>query len=223
MSAILRAAMLEMCDRRHGQLSQVEIDHVFDLVMNSTELFSIFQRGYSNCVGLKNSPQFVQVDETSIIRFVVGSYCRDVMSGVFEHQIGLRGTAWSRAFVDGFIVFLTEVVDQDLPHDLFVAYQKIATQFAGSLTPITILNAEDTVKVFGKTSSRLHAKLHDDPATAARLETTANEALARALKLTGPAQEKLNSTTCSAFIRGLSTPPSTNPFRSLVLNNARET
>ena len=103
---LMRAAMKEMCERRGGQLSIVEIDHVFDLVQNSTELFSVFQRAYAKCVGLKNNPNFADVDAQVVTRFVVGAYCRDVVSQVFQTQIKVRGSQWKHAFFEGLTAFL---------------------------------------------------------------------------------------------------------------------
>jgi len=217
---LLRAAMKEMCDRRGGRLSIVEIDHVFDLVANSTELFSVFQSAYANCVGMKDNPNFIEVDAQVVTRFVVGAYCRDVVSAVFKSQIKTRGSQWTHAFIDGLAVFLEKDVDPDLSHKLFGAYCKLAMTLGGSLTPVTILHCEDIVSAFSSAISKLRLEISRDTHTLERLEQSVNDALARAFNLAGPAPEKLNNLTGMVFVHGVATRSDHNPFRTLILDAA---
>ena len=217
-SELLRAAMKEMCARRGGQLSIVEIDHVFDLVTNSTELFSVFQRAYANCVGMKNSPNFADVDAMVVTRFVVGSFCRDVVSNIFKTQIKTRGSQWTHAFMEGLTAFLEADIDPELPQKLFNAYRKLAMKQGGSLTPVSILHCEEVVSSFGKAVARLRADVARDSETLERLEHRVNEAISEEFNLGGPAPEKLNNLTGMAFVNGISTRADSNPFRALVLD-----
>ena len=217
---LLRAAMKEMCDRRGGRLSIVEIDHVFDLVTNSTELFSVFQHAYANCVGMKDNPNFAEVDAQVVTRFVVGSYCRDVVSDVFKSQIKTRGAQWTHAFIDGLAAFLEKDIDPDLSHKLFDAYRKLAMTLGGSLTPVSILHCEDIVSAFSSTVAKLRLEVGSDTDTLERLEHSVNEALARTFNLAGPAPEKLNNLTGMAFVNGVSGHSDHNPFRTLILDAA---
>jgi len=217
-SELLRAAMKEMCARRGGQLSAVEIDHVFDLVTNSTELFSVFQRAYANCVGLKNSPNFADVDAQVVTRFVVGAFCRDVMANIFKSQIKTRGSQWTHAFTEGLTTFFESDLDPDLPETLFNAYRKLAMRLGGSLTPVSILHSEDVVSAFGKAVATLRAEVARDTETLERLEHRVNDVISREFNLGGPAPEKLNNLTGMAFVNGISTRADANPFRALVLD-----
>lgn len=215
---LMRAAMKEMCNRRGGRLSLVEIDHVFDLVQNSTELFSVFQHAYAKCVGLKNSPNFSDVDADVVTRFVVGAFCRDVVSHVFEPQIKLRGSHWKHAFFEGLTAFLESDIDPELPQKLFDAYRKLAMRLGGSLTPVSILHCEDVVSAFGRAIATLRAEIARDTETLERLELRINDIISHEFNLSGPAPEKLNNMTGMAFVNGISVRSDHNPFRSLVLD-----
>ena len=210
--------MMEMCDRRHGQLSKLEIDHVFDLVLNSKELFSVYQNGYSKCVGLKDSPQFVEIDEHAVMRFVIGALCRDVVADMFTRQSQAMGEAWLRAFMEGFENYLVDEVDPALPHDLFAGYQTLVALFAGSLTPVTILNAEEIVSVIGRAIARMRAKLRDETSAMGQLASALNNALSSVVRRSGTAEHVVDTVTVSAFVDRLFRPSPTNPFRNLTLN-----
>ena len=221
-STLLRAALMEMCDQRHGQISYADIDHVFDLVISSSELFSVYQRGYSNCVALKNSAQFVRIDEDTVTQFVVGAYCRDVITDVFRDHAIAKSTYWRRAFVLGFANFLADTIEPGVRGLLFGAYQKLVTKYAASLTPVTILNAEEVVTVFSRTVFTMKVTMRDDPSAAARLQACVNETIAATPASISPACRRISETECQAFVERLFAPPTTNPFRRLILNAERE-
>ncbi len=222
-STLLRAALLEMCDQRHGQISYAEIDHVFELVINSSELFSVYQRGYSNCVALKNSAQFVRIDEDTVTQFVVGAYCRDVITDVFRDHAVSRSTYWRRAFVLGFANFLADTVEPNIRGLLFGAYQKLVTKYAASLTPVTILNAEEVVTVFSRTMFTIKTTMGNDLSAVARLRSCVNETIAATPASISPACRQISDTECQDFVERLFAPSTTNPFRRLILNAKGET
>lgn len=219
-AAVLQAALVDMCERRGGKLTKIEIDHVFDLVTASTQLFDLFQTAYSGCVDLKQASRFVDVDGTTITRFVVSVYSRDVIAKVFRTQIKARGQQWTNAFVGGLVTFLVEDIDPELPRDLYQAYRTLASRLGGSLTPVTLLNSQEFVTRFGTCVSRLHDAVEHRAGTLEQLEAVANESIAKAFDLSGPAREKLNDVSCNAFVTRLSGRSDGNPFRNLVLGVA---
>jgi len=216
-STVLRAAMMEMCDHHNGTVSRDDINHVFDLVMNSSQLFFLYRQGYSTCVSLKDSPQFIDIDEMTITHFVVRSYCHDIITQVCRKQIAVRKGAWSAAFIDGLVEYLVGSVDPELPKRVFPVYQTLVTQQGGKLTPLTILNTPDMVSAFVKTAVQLGTKLHLDAAAAAQFEMVVNSALLRALHFKEPSPEKLDRPTSLAFLMGLTKASEKNPFRTAIL------
>lgn len=220
-STVLRAAMMEMCDHHNGTASRDDINHVFDLVMNSSQLFFLYRQGYSTCVSLKDSPQFIEIDEMTITHFVVRSYCHDIITQVCKKQTAARKGAWSAAFVDGLVEYLVDIVDPELPKRVFPVYQALVTQQGGKLTPLTILNTPDMVTAFVKTAVQLGTKLHFDAASAARFELIVNSALAHALHFKEPSPEKLDRPTSLAILIGLTKSSEKNPFRRAVLKETQ--
>lgn len=216
-STVLRAAMMEMCEHHGGSLSRDGINHVFDLVMSSSQLFFLYRQGYSNCVSLKNSPQFIDIDAMTITHFIVRSYCQDLTTQVCRKQSALRKSVWSTAFVDGLVDYLCETIDPDLPRRVFPVYQELVTRQGGSLTPITILNAPDMVTAFVRTVIRLETRLHIDAKAAEHLETVVNASLIRSLTIEEPSPELLDRPASLAVLMGLTKSSAKNPFRSAVL------
>lgn len=215
-SKLLRAAMMEMCERRGGKLSKDEIVHVFDVVTQSSALFPVFQKAYSNCVGLQKSSPFAEVDGTTISRFVIGAYCRDVIARVFKAQIKARGTHWTHAFIGGFMTFLTTDIRPELEQELFSVYKTLALSCSGPMTPVTILNSQDVIDALSRATRRMNCLSKEDGAFLKRFETTVNGSIAPALKLRGPCMENINVVSASAFMTRLSEQSDTNPFRALV-------
>jgi len=220
-STVLRAAMMEMCDHHNGTVSRDDINHVFDLVMNSSQLFFLYRQGYSTCVSLKDSPQFIEIDEMTITHFVVRSYCHDIITQVCRKQIAVRKSAWSAAFIDGLVEYLVDTVDPELPKRVFPVYQTLVTQQGGKLTPLTILNTPEMVTAFVKTAVQLGTKLHFDAASAAQFELVVNSTLARALHFAEPSPEKLDRPTSLAILIALTKPCEKNPFRNAVLKETQ--
>lgn len=217
-SSVLRAALMEMCDHRNGTLTKDDIIHAFDLVENSGNLFFLYRQGYSHCVSLKGSPQFIDIDDRRVTQFLTRAYCHDMVSQVCAKQITARKGAWATAFVDGFADFLVNAIDRQLPKRLFAVYQKLVTHEAGNLTPIKIMNSEDMIKAFAKTAQSLAAHHQDDPELAKQFETSINLALCKALKIKGPSLAKLNRPTSMALLLGLTKPSVRNPFRTAVIS-----
>ncbi len=180
-------------------------------------MFSVFQRAYSNCIDLKKHSRLVEVNEKTVMHFVVNAFCRDVVARVFRAQINAKGSQWTYAFIDGFMTFLTNYVEPELSQELFRAYQKLALSFGGSLTPITILNSQDVVKVCNKTFVRMQDSL-DDGQLLKCLKLTVNEGIARSPNLNGPLKGELNEISILAFAKRVIVPSDSNPFRSIVLN-----
>lgn len=221
-SSVLRAALVEMCDHRNGTLTKDEIIHAFDLVENSGNLFFLYRQGYSHCVSLKDSPQFVDIDESRVTQFLTRAYCHDMVSQVCAKQIAARKGAWATAFVDGFADFLVTAIDKELPKRLFAVYQRLVTHEAGNLTPIKIMNSQDMIKAFAKTAQSLAAYHRDDPELAKQFETSINLALSKALKIKGPSLAKLNRPTSMALLLGLTKPSVRNPFRTAVIGSGEK-
>lgn len=219
-STVLRAAMMEMCDHHGGTLSRDDVSHVFDLVMNSSQLFFLYRQGYSTCVSLKDSPQFIDIDAMTITHFIVRSYCHDVIAQVCRRQTALRKGPWSAAFVDGLVEYLINAVDPDLPKRVFPVYQSLVTQQGGKLTPITILNTPDMVTAFVRTAVQLETKLQADANAAVHFEAIVNSTLAKALHFQEPSPEKLDRPASLAILMALTKVSEKNPFRSAVLKEA---
>ena len=220
-STVLRAAMMEMCDHQGGPLSKNVINHVFDLVMNSSQLYFLYRQGYSNCVSLKDSPQFIDIDDMTITHFVVRSYCHDVIAQVCRKQMAVRKSAWSVAFTDGLVEYLIDAIDPDLPKRVFPVYQRLVTQQAGNLTPITILNSLDIISAVVKTAVQLDTRLQADGDSVAHFESMINSTLAKALHFKEPSPEKLDRPTSLAILMGLTKHSDKNPFRRAVLKLAQ--
>lgn len=219
-STVLRAAMMEMCAHHGGTLSRNDINHVFDLVMNSSQLFFLYRQGYSTCVSLKDSPQFIEIDDMTITHFIVRSYCHDVITQICRKQTAVRKGPWSAAFVDGLVDYLIDAVDPDLPKRVFPVYQSLVTQQGGKLTPITILNTPDMVTAFVKTAVQLQTKLHVHADAAEHFESMVNSTLAKALHFKEPSPEKLDRPASLAVLLGLTKVSDKNPFRSAILKEA---
>lgn len=216
-STVLRAAMMEMCDHHGGTLSRDDVNHVFDLVMNSSQLFFLYRQGYSNCVSLKDSPQFIEIDDMTITHFIVRSYCHDVIAQVCRKQMAVRKGPWSTAFVDGLVEYLIDTVDPELPKRVFRVYQSLVTQQAGNLTPITILNTPDMETAFVRTAVQLETKLHIDADVVVHFESLINSTLAKTLHFKEPSPEKLDRPASLAILMGLTKQSDKNPFRNAVL------
>lgn len=220
-SKTLHVALMEKCRLQDGQLSPADIDLVFDLVLNSRELFPIYQRGYKNCVSIKNEAQFDHVNENKVMNFVVSAFCRDVIQDLisqYDDHDEYQSTGWSRAFVHGFADFLSSYIDKDVRLQLFSCYQKLTLKHGGSLTPVTILNSKDVVSSFAKTILMLKEMLRTRPRIAAQMGWMVNEAIATELDLEHRAGGWVENTTIIEFISRLYAPSESNHFRHLVLH-----
>lgn len=211
-STLLRTALAEMCQHRNGSLTREEIDHVFDLVLNSKEIFSIYQHGYGNCVGLKDSPQFAAVDEDVVMNFITGAFCRDLLAKMFDTEKAKACPGWRKALVKDLAGYLSNTVDPIARQRLFGAYQKVATLFSGSLTPVTLLNAADVVRAFATTIAAL--------GETAEPEATAciGEILNKTAAVPRAGGNSVSESAARDFLNALLAPSDENPFRTLVLN-----
>ena len=220
-SKILHVALLEKCGQRDGQLSPDDIDHVFDLVLNSRELFPVYQQGYKNCVSLKNESQFDYVNENKVMNFVVSAFCRDVVQDLvsqYDDHDEYQSTGWSRAFVHGFADFLSSYIDKDVRSQLFNIYQKLTLKHGSSLTPVTILNSKDVVGGIAKTVFTMKEMMRTKPRMAAQMGWMVNKAIATELNLEHREGGWVENTTIIEFISRLYAPSESNHFRQLVLH-----
>ena len=211
MSTLLRTALAEMCQHRNGSLTREEIEHVFDLVLNSKEIFSIYQHGYGKCVDLKDSPQFAAVDEDVVMNFITGAFCRDVIGKTFDETSAKACPGWRKALVKDLAGYLSTTVDPIAKQRLYGAYQRVATLFSGSLTPVTLLNAADVVRAFAMTIAALEEKAA--PEAAARI----GEILNRTAAVPRTGDNGAPEVSAQDFLTSLLSPSDENPFRTLVL------
>ncbi len=211
-STLLQTALAEMCQHRNGSLTREEIDHVFDLVLNSKELFSIYQHAYGKCVDLKDSPQFATVDEDVVMNFVTGAFCRDIIGKTFGERNSNACPGWRKALIKDLAGYLSNTVDPIAKQRLYGAYQKVATLFSGSLTPVTLLNAADVVRAFAMTIAALEETA--EPEAAARI----SEILNRTAAAPRTGEGGVSEASARDFLKSLLSPSNENPFRTLVLN-----
>lgn len=211
-STLLQTALAEMCQHRNGSLTREEIDHVFDLVLNAKEIFSIYQHAYGKCVGLKDSPRFAVVDEDVVMNFVTGAFCRDIIVKIFDERKAKACPGWRKALVKDLAGYLSHTVDPIAKQRLYSAYQKAATLFSGSLTPVTLLNAADVVRAFAMTISALEETA--EPEATARI----SEILNRTAAVPRAGEGGISEASAQDFLRSLLRPSDENPFRTLVLN-----
>lgn len=220
-SKTLHVALLEKCDQRDGRLTAADIDHVFDLVLNSRELFPVYQQGYNNCVSLKKETQFDHVNDDKVMNFVVSAFCRDVIQDLvnqYQDHEEYQGTGWSRAFVHGFADFLSNHINEDIRVQLFSCYQELALKHGSSLTPVTILNSEDIVDCFANTIFIMKHMLRSKPRMAAQLGWIVNEAIATELEFDDRIGGWVEHETIMEFINRLFMSSECNHFRQSVLH-----
>lgn len=218
-SSVLHAAMMEFCEARGGKLTRAEIDHVFNLVMQTNELFDIYQIGYTNCVNLKKSTPFVPLDEKFIMRFVVASYCRDAMEKVYGDESKMSGPRWKRAFIEGLTVFLVDQMGPRLSGELFGVYRRLAMKRGGSLTPVTILNTNGIIGAFKPAALRIRELVDRESPDLYRIADAINEKIERAYGRNVPCKNIVSETSIDKFASLLAHPSVANPFRNLLLKS----
>lgn len=220
-SSILKNALIETSRLRDRPLDQDEIAHVIDLVMDLQELFSVFQHAYSNCVGLSQSGQLQEMDETTILRFVVGALCRDIMPKIFSAQISARGEAWKRAFVAGFSDYLNTNTSGTLASELQQAYQALVISSDQEITPLTILHDPRVKKALGDALALIDPS--SDPEyqqTVKKMERYINRELSIAFELRGPSPLRIYTKLARYFLDAIYRSSPSNAFRTEVLKAA---
>ena len=220
MSAMLRTVLLDLCDRRNGNLSRADVEHVFDRMIHTSEAYFICEGGYNRCIDQIALSNFAKIDEMVIVRFVVHAYCDDLIPKIFCDLNLNDDHRWNRAFIEGFTTFLIRYVAPDLPKNLFDAYQFLVTEHAASLTPITILNSDLIVGHFGEAISKMFVSMDKDPSLVNHLQLRLNHAVDSATGLVGAAPAKIDKDSVVAFARAMSAPASGNPFRANICHRA---
>lgn len=220
-SGILKNALIETSRLRRHPLDQDEISQIIDLVMESQELFSVFQHAYSNCVSLSQAGKLGEMDHTTILRFVVDVLCRDILPDVFSTQIAAAGDAWKRAFVAGFSDYLASSESGSLPSDLQQAYQALVISTDQEITPLTILHDPSVTNALAGALAGIRPSGNPKYQNSAKeMESHVNRAICLAFELKGPSPLKIYTQLASRFLDAIYTSSSTNNFRVEVLKAA---
>ena len=216
LTKVLQVSLIEVCKRQGGQLSQHDIEHVFDVISNSPEIFSIFQRGYTNCVGLKNSPKYVEVDKDVVAKFIVRAFCADVVKEVFARQIAKRGTEWIEIFVDTLISFIERYSTPDFSESVFEIYKKLALEHGGNLTLATIVDSRSMENAMADAFFETRQKLNSASHYYEKFESRMNNAVGKKFRIAGPNIEKINNHNTKLFFENLQSSKLNNHFRGRV-------
>lgn len=215
-SIVLRAALLEKCKLHGGQLSHADIHHVFELVMDSQDLFPIYQESHTTCTSIKTSTQFTQVGANKVMNFVVGAFCSDVIKELARtHRFQNNG--WRRALIQGFADFFANKINTDLKEQLFTSYKKLVLQKGKSLTAVTISSSDDIIQTFAETISRVKATYPVDRRLATLVGSSVNNALTRKFGAGHSAAGWIDDDTMRSFLDQLFVPAPNNGFRQIVL------
>lgn len=215
-TSMLHVALIEMCDHKDGAIGKAEIDHIVDLISHSQQFFSVLQGGYLNCVSLKQRSDYSKIDDNTIVHFVLGAYCRDVIGNMFGEEIKQFGAPWRFAFIEGFASFLSDNLGSPLRSQLFEAYIKLVAEHAGALTPLKIINSELVVEALVTLNRLLNTKFREDPTMRKWMEVQLKKSMSDTFAGHAKKPEDLPGSTCTAFLEAVSMPSGANPLRDKV-------
>jgi len=215
-STVLRAALVEKCKLQGGQLAAADIEHVFELVLNSEDLFPIYQEGHKTCTSMRNSKQFSPVGPNTLVNFILGAFCNDVLKEI-AHTHRFRDKEWRRAIVQGFADFLTNKINTDLQSQLFSTYKKLVVQNGKSMSAVTITSSEEIVEIVVQVVTRIKNTLPEEPRLVSLMNQAVNDAITRKFGVDHSAGGWIDESTIKHFITLLLIPTQTNRFRQTVL------
>ena len=215
-SIVLRAALMEKCKLQGGHLSGGDIDHVFDLVMDSEDLFPIYQEGHKTCTALKDNAQFTPVGPIKLLNFVAGAFCNDVIKDITRAH-GLQNMELRRALIQSFADFLGSKINTDLQEQLYSSYKKLVLKHGKAMTPITITSSQDIIEAFAQSISRVKNTLPVDRRTVSFISFVVNDKMTRKVGTSHFGGGWIDEATVKDFITQLFSPTENKNFRQTIL------
>ncbi|MCB1479920.1 MAG: hypothetical protein KDJ62_13830 [Rhodobiaceae bacterium] len=214
---IAKTTLTEACHSNGGSLTASEIENLLDLIASTPEVFSLYTGQYAACSGIHSSGKFTQIDAQTFARFMLQSFCQDIIRSSFDKQIGRAGPAWTRHFLEGLVNHIERGTDPDFHDRLYARYRALALKDGRALSA-TAFYADPEIRSLLQTAfDALVAETDEHEA----FTDTVNTAIGKALSLSGPSPLKVTNADITAFLASLYKNMAYSHFRKAVLTGAK--
>lgn len=210
---IAKAALADACRSKGGSITAAEIDAILDLIAARPEIFSLYTGQYSACAGIHHAGKFTQIDAPTFARFILRSFCLDIVKDCFRGQIGRAGSAWTRPFLEGLIQHVEGHAVAGFSDRLYERYRVLALTKGRALGSSTFHSDHGIHTIL---RDAFHAIFAEDDEHEA-LTDHVNGSIGKALHLAGPSPLKVTNADIAAFLSSLRKNRAGSHFRKAVL------
>ena len=210
---LAKAALADACRANNGSITAQEIETILDLVASAPEVFSIYTGQYAACSGIHHNGKFTQIDAQTFARFILQSFCQDVVRENFQGQIDRAGPAWARHFLEGIIAHIERRTDAGFRNKLYARYRAHALKDGRGLGASAFHSDPEIHSLLRTAFETIFAETDEHEA----FTDAVNANIGKALNLSGPSPLKVTNADVTAFLTGLCKNMAHSHFRSSVL------
>jgi len=214
---IAKAALADACRTKGGSIRAEEIESILDLIAARPEIFSLYTGQYSACADIHHAGKFTQIDAPAFVRFILRSFCLDIVRDSFGDQIGRAGNGWARHFLDGMIDHVETRAAPGFSDNLYKRYRALALTNGRVLGTSTFHDDHATHAILREALEAISAETDAHEAFA----DAVNAAIGKALHLTGPSPLKVTNADLAGFLANVRKNRTNCHFRSAVLARPR--
>lgn len=218
--SIAKSALAASANMNGGSLSAAEIENTLDLVSSAPDLFSLYTQQFATCAGIHKTQKFTPIDPEIFARFILQSYCHDVVRIVFEDQIRRAGPAWVQHFMGGQIAHISAVSNADFVEQIYARYRTLAMAKGTDLDTQLLYNDVKLQALVGNGFAVLNAETDEHAAFADAINST----LGTTLNAVGPSPLKVTNGNMACYLETLRQAGGASYFRRCVqtlMRNAR--
>lgn len=210
---IAKAALADACRSNGGSITAPEIETILDLVASTPEVFSIYTGQYAACADIHHNGKFTQIDAPTFARFILQSFCQDMVRENFRGQIERAGPVWTRHFLEGAIAHIETHALPGFRDRLYARYRALALENGRGLDASALRGDAEIRTALRQAFEAIFAEADEHEA----FTDAVNAAIGKAMHLTGPSPLKVTNADITAFLNGLCRNMAHSRFRRAVL------